>query len=94
MFRKRTVLPSKNEYRPRFDDRYFMYFEDTDICRTAWANGLKVIYNPEAVIDHECIRQSARYPWYQAIFRDRSARAHIISYLKYFLKWGLKSVKT
>lgn len=94
MFKKRLVLPDGNEYCPCFDDRYFMYFEDTDICRNIWAKGLKVVYNPEAVIDHECVRQSARYPWYQAIFRDFSARAHIISYFKYFLKWGLNNSRT
>jgi N-acetylglucosaminyl-diphospho-decaprenol L-rhamnosyltransferase len=26
----------------RFDQRYFMYFEDADLCRRAWKRGLKV----------------------------------------------------
>lgn len=71
-----------------FDERYFMYFEDTDLCRRFWEKGWKVIYNPEAEIIHNHIRQSAREPWYR-FFTSRTSRTHIISWIKYICKWGI-----
>ncbi len=90
MFKKEICLADNIIFRPRFDQRYFMYFEDTDLCRQIWTKGLKVVYNPEAVIIHNHARESAKYPWYLAIFLDRLAWRHISSWLKYFLKWGIK----
>ncbi len=90
MFRKQITLSNGKIWEPRFDELYFMYFEDTDLCRTAWRKGLKVIYNPEAVMIHDHARQSAKYPWYKAIFIDPLARRHIQSWIKYFIKWGIK----
>ncbi len=90
MFKKQLTLEDGRIWEPRFDKRYFMYFEDTDLCRTAWQKGFKVIYNPEAILTHDHARESAKYPWYLAIFLDRLAWRHIGSWLKYFLKWGIK----
>jgi len=70
-----------------FDERFFMYFEDIDLCRNFHVLGKKVIYNPQAVVTHDHQRASAKYPWYQAIFCDALARHHIKSWLKYFWKW-------
>jgi GT2 family glycosyltransferase len=89
LFRRQLRLASGEFFIPRFDERYFMYFEDTDLCRQFWTNGFKVVYNPEAVVIHDHARDSAKHPWYLAIFLDRLSRVHIISWLKYFLKWGL-----
>ena len=91
MFKKEIILANGKIFKPRFDERYFMYFEDTDLARQFWTKGLKVVYNPEAVVLHDHQRDSAKYPWYQAIFRDKLARRHINSWLKYFVKWGLKN---
>lgn len=71
-----------------FDDRYFMYFEDTDLCRAFHNNKWEVIYYPEAKIIHNHMRQSASIAWYK-FFVDSSARWHILSWLKYLLKWGI-----
>jgi GT2 family glycosyltransferase len=90
MFKKELKMLSGLVWRPRFDERYFMYFEDTDLCRTVWQKGFKVVYNPEAILIHHHARESARYPWYLAIFLDRLAWRHIGSWVKYFLKWGIK----
>lgn len=90
MFKKELTLSDGQVWYPRFDERYFMYFEDTDICRTFRAKGFKVVYHPEAILIHDHARQSAKYPWYSAVFRDPLARRHIKSWLKYFGKWGLK----
>ncbi len=69
-----------------FDESFFMYFEDIDLCRRMWKAGFKVIYNPEVVVVHDHARQSARAPWYSAPFTDKLAREHIKSWLIYFLK--------
>ncbi len=90
MFKKKLTLKDGKIWEPRFDKRYFMYFEDTDLCRTTWRSGFKVIYNPEAIFIHDHARESAKYPWYLAIFLDRLAWRHIGSWVKYFLKWGIK----
>jgi len=73
-----------------FDERFFMYFEDIDLGRRVKAIGKKVIYNPRAVVVHDHQRQSARWPWYVAPFKDSLAREHIKSWLKYFWKWKVR----
>ena len=90
MFKKKLAKADGKFFEPKFDERYFMYFVDTDLNRSMWVNGFKVIYNPEAVLIHDHARQSAKYPWYKAIFLDPLARRHIDSWIKYFLKWGLQ----
>ena len=72
-----------------FDERFFLYFEDTDICRRLWQSNWKVIYNPKAKIIHNHARQSAQIPWYK-FFSDHVARLHIVSWLKYIKKWRFK----
>lgn len=90
MFKREITLSSGKIFRPHFDERYFMYFEDIDLCRQIWANGFKVVYNPESVVIHDHNRQSAKHPWYFAIFLNRLTWRHIESWLKYFLKWSIK----
>ena len=69
-----------------FDERFFMYFEDADLCRRAWMAGSQVIYTPVARIIHYHRRQSqTRYVW-QAITNPLT-RIHIESGVKYFLKY-------
>jgi GT2 family glycosyltransferase len=35
-----------------FDERFFMYFEDADLCRRASAAGMPIRYVPDAVVTH------------------------------------------
>ncbi|NUL81741.1 MAG: glycosyltransferase family 2 protein [Armatimonadetes bacterium] len=35
-----------------FDERFFMYCEDVDICKRAWESGWKVLYCPLASLTH------------------------------------------
>ena len=72
-----------------FDSRFFMYFEDTDLCRRIWQTGFKVMYVPQAEGVHDHGRASATRRWYVAPFTNALARAHIISWVKYFWKWGI-----
>ena len=70
-----------------FDERYFMYFEDTDLCRRFWEKNWKVVYFPQARIIHNHLRQSAQCPWYKALISP-IVRYHIASWIKYLRKWG------
>lgn len=69
-----------------FDERFFMYFEDTDLCRRFWQKGWKVFYFSEAKIIHNHARESAQEPWYK-FFLSKVSRCHIISWFKYLNKW-------
>lgn len=71
-----------------FNDSYFMYFEDTDLCRRFWKKGYKVVYNPNVKIIHNHTRQSAQIAWYK-FFTNKATRWHIASWLRYFRKWGV-----
>ncbi|MFA6106715.1 MAG: glycosyltransferase family 2 protein [Patescibacteria group bacterium] len=72
---------------PAFDGRFFMFFEDTDLCRRAKAAGFGVFYLPSALAVHDHARLSAKGRWYIAPFTNKLARAHIASWIKYFWKW-------
>jgi hypothetical protein len=74
-----------------FDERYFMYFEDCDWCRKAWRAGFKVFYLHDIILKHGHRRKSADVSAWLAIFKNPIARTHIKSWLKYFMKWGLKN---
>ena len=43
-------------------ERYFLYFEDVEMCWRAWENGFEVWYVPDAVMEHESRRESAGRP--------------------------------
>jgi GT2 family glycosyltransferase len=36
-----------------WDEGFFMYCEDTDLCRRIWSSGLDVRFEPRAVVTHE-----------------------------------------
>jgi GT2 family glycosyltransferase len=71
-----------------FDPRYFMYFEDTDWCRSMWHHGWPVYYYPDVVIEHRYSRDSARVRGaIKAIFTNPLSRAHAKSWCMYLWKW-------
>jgi len=70
-----------------FDERFFMYFEDADLCRAIRKLGYKVVYYPEAEIIHDHQRASSHGFWFLAPFFNSLTRAHIQSWFKYFWKW-------
>lgn len=71
------------------DERYFLYVEDLDWCRSFWEKGLEVWYDPEATLVHLHARASARTPWFSGL-RSPLTRWHIASWVKYFSKWRSK----
>jgi GT2 family glycosyltransferase len=81
-------LVRRSEIKERlFDERYFMYFEDVDLCRQINTRGQKVVYYPLVKVIHDHVRQSASRPWYISLFKDRIAREHLKSAFRYFYKW-------
>jgi GT2 family glycosyltransferase len=63
-----------------FDTRYFLYFEDADICRKIDLTGKKKLYYPGVQITHQYRRGSSKSV--KLFFH------HLSSAVKYFLKWG------
>ena len=49
-----------------FDERFFMYFEDADLCRRAWEAGWLVYYLPQVEILHHSgvSTRKPQYIWY------------------------------
>ncbi|MFZ5365116.1 MAG: glycosyltransferase family 2 protein [Patescibacteria group bacterium] len=73
-----------------FDERYFMYMEDMDLCRKIKMAGEKVIYYPESQAVHLHRKESAEGRWHQ-IFTNKMTRTHIQSWLKYM--WKFRKMK-
>ena len=64
-----------------FDERYFLYMEDADICRKIDSIGKKKLYYPNVKITHQHRRGSSKS--LKLFFY------HLSSAIKYFLKWGI-----
>jgi GT2 family glycosyltransferase len=62
-----------------FDEQYFLYFEDTDLCRRINEN-YRTVYYPRVSIVHGYSKAS-----YKSF---RLMRHHLKSSIKYFNKWG------
>ena len=75
-----------------FDEKYFLYFEDTDLCRRFWQAGYRVVYFTGSTMVHCHERASAQVLWLFGPL-NRAAREHIKSCIYYFRKWGTKSVQ-
>lgn len=58
-----------------FDERYFMYLEDADICRRMHQKKLKVLVQPSSVIVHDARRASNK--------NFRYLKWHIFSLIRY-----------
>ncbi len=68
------------------DERYFLYFEDIDFCRSLWQKNWAVHYLPASQIVHYHSQESLVGGGLRDIFLP-STRIHITSGLKYLLKW-------
>lgn len=70
-----------------WDERFFVYFEDTDWCRRFWQNGYQVVYFPSVQMSHYHIRASKKWGGFLDIFLNKYTRIHLVSAVKYFWKW-------
>lgn len=64
-----------------FDTRYFLYYEDVDLCFRARTMGYDVVLDPRATVVHEARRESHRSPGY--------LRWHLGSMFRFFLSQSL-----
>jgi len=71
-----------------FDHRFWLYFEDIDLCRRVWRAGFKIMYVPSLTLQHAFGRASAKIknPVLNVI-KTRATRAHLASWFKYMWKW-------
>lgn len=60
-----------------FDERFYMYLEDADLCRRIGAAGLDVLLEPRVAIVHDAQRASRR--------DARHIRWHLVSTFRYFV---------
>lgn len=68
-----------------FDDRYFLFFEDIDLCRRCWNAGKRVLYAPNIhVLDR---RQRLSGSNMLSLLTRKTTRIHAFSALQYFWKW-------
>lgn len=68
-----------------FDERYFLFMEDFDLCRKVHEEGLKVVYYPEAVATHYHKRLSEG-SFFKLLF-NKISWWHLASAIKYHWKW-------
>ena len=76
LFVRRKALTQADKI---FDPRYFLYFEDVDLCWEMWKRGWKVIQDPDIKVTHHYERASRR------VF-SRFAIHHAASLCKFLLK--------
>jgi GT2 family glycosyltransferase len=62
-----------------FDERFFMYLEDVDLCRRVGEHS-KILYYPEVEVTHNYEKGSYK--------KTKLLYYHIKSAIKYFNKWG------
>jgi len=68
-----------------FDERYFLFMEDFDLCREVRKAGYKVIYYPDVAVTHNHKRLSGG-----SILKLLTRKVfwhHVNSAIKYFWKW-------
>ncbi len=65
-----------------FDNRFFLYMEDVDLCLTMKERGWGVYYLPRAVMTHHHVRSSANKPF------SRANWEHAKSFLRFAIKHG------
>jgi N-acetylglucosaminyl-diphospho-decaprenol L-rhamnosyltransferase len=68
-----------------FDDRFFLFFEDTDLCHRVRQAGKRVVYFPTATVYDKKRRLSDMSAWKMPF--STIGRAHMMSGLRYFWKW-------
>jgi N-acetylglucosaminyl-diphospho-decaprenol L-rhamnosyltransferase len=55
-----------------FDERYFMYVEDVDLCWRLRQAGWTIRYEPSAEVTHEQGRSASRHPYRMLVAHHRS----------------------
>ena len=69
-----------------FDERFFLYYEDVDICARVWQSGAMAVGYAAATITHDA-RRASRREW-------QHMRWHAQSMARYFWKYAWRLPKT
>lgn len=85
------VLRKAYEQVGPMDEKYFMYLEDTDWCRSFWEKGWKVVYYPETFFYHYHFQASKKHGAILDLLTNEYTRIHLLSAIKYFKKYGLNT---
>jgi len=75
-----------------FDERFFLFFEDTDLCRRVWEAGKRVVYFPSVSAKDSKVRLSEG--GFFSLLTKKVNRAHVASAFKYFWKWRNRERQT
>ena len=70
-----------------YDNRFYLFNGDTDICRQFWKKGYKIIYNPKIKAYHKESRLSGQ--GLVDFLSKKTGWIHIFDMIKYFIKWGI-----
>ncbi|MFT4803789.1 MAG: N-acetylglucosaminyl-diphospho-decaprenol L-rhamnosyltransferase [Psychroserpens sp.] len=75
------MLASKAKYEilTGFDEKYFLYYEDVDLCARSWLLNYKVALNTEVIVIHDARRSSHA--------NLKFLRWHVMSAARFFLKY-------
>ncbi|MCL4366982.1 glycosyltransferase family 2 protein [Patescibacteria group bacterium] len=82
----RTAVLEKVGY---FDDRFFLYYEDSDLSYRAKKAGFKLIYNPEAVVYHDNAKATGLGSPLQDYFITRNRLLFASKHLKFRTRFAL-----
>lgn len=85
MLFKRDVLKKIEVKHEIFDNRFFAYFEETDMCHRVWLAGYKIVYVPSSVIYHKFGATSIKL--LKPFVEYNSYKNRINSYLKNLGFW-------
>jgi len=69
-----------------FDKRYFLFMEDFDLCLKVHEAEYRVVYYPNAVVQHYHTRLSNNGSFFKIIF-NKVFWFHVSSAIKYRIKW-------
>jgi GT2 family glycosyltransferase len=73
-----------------FDDQFFYYYEDTDLCRRIWQAGYTILFTPKMSITHLGGQSTKRFP---IAFQLDSEITKYRYFYKYFGKRGVRACR-
>lgn len=71
-----------------FDERFYYYYEDVDLCRRVWQAGFPVLFTPRATITH-LVGQSSTKPYPVRLELDKLRNKYRYFY-KYYGRSGVR----